>query len=75
MKGDILYFQIATELICRSGGEANLKLISWPRIQEGVAELEKQNGRSDTNLNLLAYMAIKERDGIVALDMFSRRLG
>lgn len=72
VKGDILYFQIAIELICRCGGEANLKLISWPRIQKGVAELEKQNGPSDTNLNLLAYMAIKERDGIVALNMFSR---
>jgi hypothetical protein len=72
VKGDILYFQIATELICRCGGEANLKLISWPRIQKGVAELEKQNGPSDTNLNPLAYMAIKERDGVVALDTFSR---
>jgi hypothetical protein len=71
VKGDILYFQLATELICRCG-DADLKLISWPRIKMGVAELEKRNGRSDTNLNLLAYMAVRERDGVVALNAFSR---
>lgn len=71
-KGDILYFQIANELICHCGVETNLKLMSWKRIQKGVAELEKQNGSSDTNLNLLAYMAIKENDAVVAHNLFSR---
>ncbi len=72
VKGDILYFQIATELICHCSVETNLKLMSWPRIQKGVAELEKQNGPSATNLNLLAYMAIKENDSVVAHKLFSR---
>lgn len=72
MKGDILYFQIATELICRCSGETSLKLMSSPRIQKGVAELEKQNGPSATNLNLLAYIAIKENDSVVAHKVFSR---
>lgn len=66
MKGDILYFQIATELLCLCSDETNLKLMSWPRIQRGVTELEKQNGPSATNLNLLAYIAIKEKDSVVA---------
>jgi len=56
VKGDILYFQITTELICRCGGEANLRLISWPRIQKGVAELQKQNGPSDTNIDVLRFV-------------------
>jgi hypothetical protein len=72
VKGDILYFQIATELICRCSGETTLKLMSWPRIQRGVAELEKENGPSATNLNLLTYMAIKENDSVVAHKLFSR---
>src|SRR6202047_264474 len=72
VKGDILYFQIATELICHCSVDTNLKLMSWPRIQKGVAELEKQNGPSATNLNLLAYMAIKENDSVVAHKLFSR---
>lgn len=71
-KGDILYFQIATELMCHCGSEASLKLISWPRVQSGIAQLEKQNGVSLVNLNLLAYMAIKESDSVVARDTFLR---
>jgi hypothetical protein len=71
-KGDILYFQIANELICRCSSDSALKLMSWPRIQKGADELEKQNGPSLTNLNFLAYVAIKESDSVVARRMFSR---
>ena len=71
-KGDVLYFQIATELICHCSTEPDLKLMSWPRIQAGVAQLEKQNGVSLFNQNLLAYMAIKESDSLVARDAFLR---
>jgi len=72
VKGDILYFQIATELICHCQVEAHLKLMSWPRIQKGIAELAKQNGESLTNLNVLAYMAMKQGDIVMAHRMFSR---
>jgi hypothetical protein len=72
-KGDILYYKIAVELICNcSNTEAAVKLMSWPRIQKGRAELEKQNGLSLINLNVLAFMAIKETDSVVARQMFSR---
>jgi hypothetical protein len=71
-KGDILYFQIAVELVCHCSAEPNLKLLSWQRIQSGVVELEKQYGESLTNLNLLAYMAIRQSDGVVAHRMFTR---
>jgi hypothetical protein len=72
VKGDVLYFQIATQLICHCSAEPNLKLLSWPRIQKGVGELEKQNGASLINLNLLAYMAVKENDSIIAHNAFLR---
>jgi hypothetical protein len=71
-KGDILYFQIATQLLCYCSGVPDLKLLSWPRIQAGAAQLERQNGVSTANLNLLAYMAIKESDSVVARDTFLR---
>ncbi len=70
-QGDILYFQIASHLICKCDAEPQLKEMSWPRIQKGFAELEKQSGRSATNMNLLAYMAIKESDAAVANESFA----
>jgi hypothetical protein len=72
VKGDILYFHIATQLICHCSAEPNLKLMSWQRIQKGVSELEKQNGPSVINLNVLAYVAVKENDGVVAHHAFLR---
>lgn len=71
-KGDVLYFQIATQLICGCRVEERLKRLSWPRIQNGVAALEKQYGPSLINLNLLAYMATKKNDAIVAKKAFDR---
>ena len=72
VKGDILYFQITTQLICHCSAEPNLKPLSWPRIQRGVSELEKQNGPSFINLNTLAYMAVKENDSVTAHHAFLR---
>jgi hypothetical protein len=70
-KGDILYYQIAVELLCNCDVRTTVKLMSWPRIQKGRAELEKQNGLSLINLNVRAFMAIKENDSVIAQRMFS----
>jgi Domain of unknown function (DUF4034) len=72
-QGDILYFQIASNMICRCVDDENtLKRLSWPRIQKGYSELEKQSGNSLTNMNLLLYLAIKEADAIVADKLFQQ---
>jgi hypothetical protein len=72
-EGDILYFQIASHAICPcSDGEVDLKLLSWPRMQKGFQALTEKSGPSLINLNLLAYMAIQERDPTVADQTFSR---
>lgn len=34
-KGDMLYFQVASYLVCHCGGE-NLKRLSWPRLQKAT---------------------------------------
>jgi hypothetical protein len=69
-KGDILFFQIASHLICH--GEPNFAFLAWARIQKGAAELEKQNSPSLINLNLLACVAIKQKNAAAACGVFSR---
>lgn len=72
-KGDEAYFQIAGFLVCDCEYQP-LNHMSWPRIQSGFADIEKQHGRSLTNLNLLARMAVKLKDPVVAEQAF-RRIG
>jgi hypothetical protein len=69
--GDMLYFRVATYLVDNCEDSRKLKL-SWQRIQKGFAAVEKQNGPSLANLNLLAQMAVKFMDPVVADKMFAR---
>jgi hypothetical protein len=71
-RGDATYFQIAAFMTCNCVEQPQLKHMSWPRIQNGFSQLDKQYGTSLTNLNYLAHMAIKLNDAIVAEHMFKR---
>lgn len=73
VKGDALYFQIASDIVCACD-EPEFTRMSWPRLQAGYAELEKEYGPSMTNLNLLALMAAKNNDSVTA-DAAFKRLG
>jgi len=53
-QGDILYFQIASNLVCGCGDDLHL---SWARIKKGFEASEKQYGTSMLNLNLIAFLA------------------
>jgi hypothetical protein len=70
-RGDMLYFQIAGSIVCPCQ-EDEFARMAWPRLQKGYALLEKQYGASLTNLNLLALMATKNRDSVVADAAFKR---
>lgn len=70
-RGHMLYFQIASEIVCPCQ-EDEFQRMSWPRLQKGYALLEKQYGTSLSNLNLLALMATKNRDSVVADAAFKR---
>ena len=72
-KGDVLYFQIASDIVCACD-EPEFTRMSWPRLEAGYAELEKEYGPSMTNLNLLALMAAKNNDSVTA-DAAFKRLG
>ena len=69
--GDIVYFQVANELICGCGSDSDLNL-SWPRIKSGFAATEKKYGTSMENLNLMASMARAFNDAVLANKLFQR---
>jgi hypothetical protein len=69
--GDILYFRVAAYLVCGCQNDQQLNL-SWPRIQKGFDAVEKRNGPSPENWNLMAHMAQSFNDPILAYTLFTR---
>jgi Domain of unknown function (DUF4034) len=69
--GDILYYRVASTVVCGCPNDQQLKL-SWPRILKGFDAVEKQNGAAPENWNLLAHMAYAFNDAVVADKMFAR---
>ena len=70
-KGDILYFRIAEGVVCACD-EPEFKRFSWPRLQKGYEAIEKEYGWSVSDLNVLALMATKNGDSVVADAAFQR---
>lgn len=68
-EGDILYAQIIS---CLCSDIAHLNGIQWPRVQRGYEQLEKKWGLSIFNDNMLAYVAVKLSDPVIANQMFLR---
>jgi hypothetical protein len=68
--GDILYFQVATELIKRGDDEFPAHEMDWQRIQRGYQALFSQYGSAHFPQNQLAYMAWKFQDANVARQQF-----
>jgi len=71
--GDIVYFRVAGKIVCGCQTDQQLKL-SWPRIQKGFDAVEKRNGASPENWNLMAHMAVSFGDAVVA-DKLLIRIG
>lgn len=71
--GDMLYFEIASHLVCACN-EPEFNKLSWERIQKGFAGIEKAYGSSTTNSNLFALMAVQFND-YVAADAVFKRIG
>jgi hypothetical protein len=67
--GDILYFQVASLVVCCQAEPLNF---SWPRIQRGFDALEKRHGAELDNGNRLARMAVIYNDLVVANKMLAR---
>ena len=69
--GDMMYFRVATTLLCACQSDQELNL-SWRRIQKGFAAVENQNGPSLANWNNLAHLAQSFGDAYVADKMFAK---
>jgi hypothetical protein len=69
--GNIVYFRVAGTLVCGCQEEQKLNL-SWPTILKGFDAVEKRDGPSPENWNLLAHMAPSFNDAVVADKMFAR---
>ena len=69
--GDILYFRIGEGIVCACD-EPEFTRFSWARLQKGYEAIEKQYGWSVTDLNVLALMATKNGDSVIADAAFKR---
>ena len=69
--GDILYFQVAKEMVCICDDPQFLHF-SWPRVQNGFEELGKRYGQSIFNLNSYALMALTKNDMVLADRIFKQ---
>ena len=70
-RGDILYFQIAKNLVCTCEDPEVLRM-SWERIQRGFAALEVTWGPSPYNLNPFGLIAARFNDPVVANEIIKR---
>jgi hypothetical protein len=69
--GDMIYFEIASNLVRRGDGDFPVKELDWERIQRGYHVLTQLYGASRRGENQLAFMAYKYRDTAVAKQQFA----
>jgi hypothetical protein len=61
-KGDLIYFEIATTLVCACDNVHGLNSLSWPRIKAAYTALQELYGTSVSHLNEIAMMAFRAAD-------------
>jgi hypothetical protein len=64
--GDIIAFEVAAKLAPCCKSDAVIKRVSIERIRRGYTALEQRYGRSFTNMNVMAFMAVRSDDAIYA---------
>jgi hypothetical protein len=70
-EGDYIYFVIALDVDCCKA-DPDLPGISWDRVKQGFAALEKLYGSTNRELNALAFMAVRQGDSEFAQQLFAR---
>lgn len=71
-QGAFVYFEIATVLYCMCNDAPDRPTLSWPKIQEGFAEMEENYGATTLKLNRYAMLAYLYQDWEVARNLFAR---
>ena len=73
VRGLFVYFEIATLLNCDCSNNASkLTLLSWPKIKEGYAAMERLYGTSKLKMNRFAFLATVIGDKAAAKETFAR---
>jgi hypothetical protein len=68
--GDAVYFQIAAAINCCKRTQA--PALSWPRVKRGFAAVETLYGSTKHELNVMAYLALRNGDAATAQKLFER---
>ena len=71
-KGDVIYFEIATTLVCACNNEAGLNGMQWPRIKNGYLALQEIYGDTISHKNEIALMAFRAGDFDYATKIFDQ---
>jgi hypothetical protein len=69
-EGDIIYFEIASEMVHQCTCVTQLRRMSWERIQKGHAAMEERYGVSLVKVNQFTRMAVAMADAMVAEKAF-----
>jgi len=68
----MLYFELTESVACQCDLERDtLQGISWPKVKEGYANLERLYGTVNVKNNRYAYMAYMSRDKTAAEHAFA----
>ena len=70
-EGDFIYFQIARNLNC-CRPKAQMPNLSWDRVKQGFAALERLHGSTNDQVNAFAFMAVRQGDSETAQQLFAR---
>jgi hypothetical protein len=70
-EGDSIYFKVALSLNCCKA-RAQAPGISWDRVKQGFASLERLYGSTNYERNALAFMAVRQGDREFAQQLFAR---
>ncbi|MGA8675286.1 MAG: DUF4034 domain-containing protein [Candidatus Acidiferrales bacterium] len=70
-EGDFIYFEVARDLNCCRAKE-QMPNLSWERVKQGFAALEKLYGSTNQQLNAFAFMAVRQGDRETAQQLFTR---
>lgn len=70
-EGDLLYFEIALiDNCCKA--KQQMPNLSWDRVKQGFAALEQLYGSTNHELNAIAFMAARQKDGEFGRQIFTR---
>jgi hypothetical protein len=71
-KGDVIYYEIATTIICACDNEHGLNGMSWPRIKSGYQALTELYGTSVSHMNEMAMMSFRAGEFDYSASLFDQ---